>query len=88
MVEEDTSIEDLEKARDDLIQIINDSMTEVDKAFLVSFKSMIPDWSLLDGKNIENMPAVKWKQHNLKKMDPLKHNEALEKLKQKLYKSQ
>ena len=82
---EDISVEDLEETRDDLIQTINNAMTDKDKTFLVSFKNMAPDWSLLEGKNIENMPAVRWKQYNLKKMDPLKHNQALGQLEQKLY---
>ena len=85
MVEENVSVEALEKARADLIQIINESMTDKDKAFLVSFKNMAPDWSLLELDNIELMPAVQWKQYNLKKMETVKHKAALDQLKQKLY---
>lgn len=85
MVQENITIFELEQAREELIQTINGFMTKRDKAFLISFKNIMPEWDLLDLKNIEHLPAVQWKLYNLKKMDLLKQRQQLEMLKQKLY---
>jgi hypothetical protein len=84
----DVSVEELEETREDLIRQINTKMTEDEKQFLFSFKSMNPDWKLL-GMNIPgevaNIPSVRWKMHNLQQMPEAKHRLALEKLKRILW---
>ncbi len=51
-------------------------MTEDEKLFLVSFKEGKPNWELLGLSGIELLPAVKWKQLNLDKMNSDKRNNA------------
>jgi hypothetical protein len=77
------SLEELEAARKRLIAEINQSLTEDEKKFLISFKSMKPEWDLLGMGNIEqikSLPSVRWKLHNLQQMPERKHRQALEKL--------
>lgn len=76
----DVSLQELYNVRDQLIKEISSSLTQKEKEFLISFKSLKPDWSLLDLDGIQNLPAVKWKLQNLQRMDKKKFNLALQKL--------
>ncbi|HUH75115.1 MAG TPA: nucleotidyl transferase AbiEii/AbiGii toxin family protein [Chitinophagales bacterium] len=90
MTEINIPIEELEKAREDLIRVIHQNMTERERDFLLSFKHRNPNWELLgleDINNISSLPSVQWKLMNLKKMDNIKHAKALDKLKSVLYPS-
>lgn len=80
MEEEHVSLEELELTREQLIQRVNEELTEKEKQFLLSFKNKIPDWHLIEVDGVENLPAVKWKMINLKKMGTDKHKAAYEKL--------
>jgi len=60
-------------------------LTEAHKIFLLGFKKGNPDWSLLPFENIDQLPSVKWKMLNLKKMDKAKHLEAVKKLERSLH---
>jgi hypothetical protein len=42
------------------------------RRFLVSFERGEPDWSLLDVPGAPDLPAVKWRQHNLDKLSAAK----------------
>lgn len=53
---------------------------DIDLVYL-PMKSREPDWTLLNLKGVNNLPAIKWKQINLAKMPDDKHKQALEKLK-------
>ena len=57
------------------------SFTKEEKEFLITFKSLDPQWHLLGLKDVEQLPAVKWKLLNLEKMSKTKHQQAVEKLK-------
>lgn len=88
MAQVDVPLEQLEEARENLIQQINENMTENEKKFLLSFKNKTPDWNLLEMDNLEviaNLPSVRWKMINLQQMQPQKHKEAFEKLESILY---
>ncbi|MBC7525460.1 MAG: nucleotidyl transferase AbiEii/AbiGii toxin family protein [Flavobacterium sp.] len=88
MAQVDVAIEQLEEAREDLIEQINTQMTENEKKFLLSFKNKTPDWSLMEMDNVEviaNLPSVRWKMINLEQMPLQKHKEAFEKLQQVLF---
>ena len=61
-----------------VLAALNDSQRE----FLLGFKSGIPNWNLLPFNNIQELPAVRWKQQNLEKMDVIKKRQAMEKLQQ------
>lgn len=76
MAEQDVSLEELEAAREQLVEVINASLTDQERDFLLSFKNQAPDWSLLGLEGVKQLPAVRWKLHNLTKMNDAKHAEA------------
>ncbi len=84
MEQETVSLEELELTREQLIRLVNESLTEKEKRFLLSFKNKLPDWSLLKLQGVKYLPAVNWKLINLKRMDPRKHKAAYEKLQEVL----
>ena len=59
---------DLERARVELIDQVNRSLTRADKEFLIAFKKGDPDWDHLSVSHISDLPAVRWKLHNLDQM--------------------
>lgn len=75
---------ELEEAREMLVKKLQQEITEDEKAFLISFKEGNPDWSLLGLEGIEHLPAVRWKQINLDKLDKARRQAAVEKLKRAL----
>lgn len=76
MTEQAVELADLESTRVQLVNLINSSLTHNERAFLLSFKARKPDWSLLGLPGVENLPAIQWKQINLAKMAPGKHEQA------------
>jgi len=77
------SVEDLEAVRERMVKLINESLTPEEKQFLLSFKNKQPEWSLLGLPNVEEiaqLPSVKWKILNLKKMEVARHQLLYEKL--------
>jgi len=55
-------------------------MTQEERQFIVSVKEGKTQWDLLGVPGIENLPAVRWKLQNIRRMAPRKHQEALRKL--------
>lgn len=84
MTEKNLTQNELEDARQKLVEVINASLTDQERQFLMSFKSRLPQWELLEMEGIEQLPAVRWKMQNLAKMSDEKHAEAYRKLKQVL----
>ena len=80
MAQESVSLEALESTREQLIRLINTELQENEKQFLLSFKNKNPDWSLINLKGVESLPAVKWKLINLENMSTDKHKAAYKKL--------
>ena len=80
MTQVNVPLKELEDIRETLISDLNAALTDEEKRFLLSFKSLAPDWALLGLPNIEALPAVRWKMINLGKMDKGKHSQALKKL--------
>ena len=79
---------DYEEARHNLIQQVNDSLTETDREFLLSFENDEPDWGKCCAGDLNSYPSVKWKLQNiakLKKDNPKKHRAGLEKLRTFLF---
>ncbi len=74
-------LEVLEETRVELISTIHSKLTKNHRKFLIGFKEGNPDWSLLPFENIVELPSVKWKILNLKKMPKAKRYEAIRKLK-------
>lgn len=75
------SYEELVSARKMLIDTIQTDLTHHERQFLVSIKEGEPSWSLLPIPGIEKLPALQWKLINIRKMDQVKHQQAIEKLK-------
>jgi predicted nucleotidyltransferase component of viral defense system len=71
---------DLEASRDGLMERLKTLLSDQDAQFLLSFKRKHPDWSLLPLKDVEALPAVRWKLQNLEKMPATRHAEAVGKL--------
>lgn len=63
-----------------LVKQINRQITADEWAFLISFKSKVPEWDLLGIKGAQDMPAVKWKLANLARMRNDDHTDALRRL--------
>jgi predicted nucleotidyltransferase component of viral defense system len=60
---------DLEKAREALIANIVGKMPADHRRFMISFEKGQPDWSLLNIPGAAELPAVRWRQINLDKLD-------------------
>ncbi|MBN3584852.1 nucleotidyl transferase AbiEii/AbiGii toxin family protein [Algoriphagus aestuarii] len=78
MSSEPFSYEDFEKTREELVNIIHQSLTDKDKEFLLSFGEGTPNWEIYD---FGHFPAVDWKLQNLEKLknsNPEKHEAFLE----------
>lgn len=75
--------QDYEEARRKLIRQVNDSLTETDREFLLSFEDGEPNWGKCCAGDLSRYPSVKWKLQNiakLKKNNPQKHKAGMEKL--------
>ena len=82
------SYKNFEVTRQSLINELNQSFEDDDKEFLLSFKSGNPKWSLIPESILKELPAIKWKMKNLKKLiesNPEKHQKQYKALKEKLY---
>ncbi len=84
MIAEDVTLEELQAARDHLVSTLQSELTTKERAFIISVKEGHPRWDLLPLEGIENLPAVKWKLLNIGKMDPSKHQNAVNKLRDHL----
>ena len=69
MTEEDVPLEELEAAREAMVTSLVSSMPEQHKKFLIGFEAGHPDWSLLSIRHVADLPAVRWRQINLDKLE-------------------
>lgn len=76
----DLTLEELYQAGKDLLTAIRRSLTDKDRQFLLSFKSGNPDWNTFFKPEVQNLPAIIWKQRNLEKLPAAKRIQALKKL--------
>jgi len=84
MVSFEVKYEKLVRGRETLVEEINKQITDGERTFLISFKEGRPKWELLGIDGVEKMPAVQWKLYNVRKMNPSKHKESVDKLKRVL----
>ena len=80
MTVEAVTVDELDRARSDLIAALHQRLDEREKAFLMSFKRGEPTWDLLGIAHAADLPAVRWKLQNLAQMAPEKHRKALDNL--------
>ena len=79
------SYEDYEITRQELIEKINNELTEDDKKFPLSFEQGEPDWDKCCAGDLSVYPSVKWKLKNilkLKNINPEKYVVGVEKLRE------
>lgn len=84
MTAQSVNYEELLAAREQYIAHLKASLTEPERAFLVSIKEGAPKWELMGIAGIDRLPAIQWKLINIGKMSAAKHADALNKLKEKL----
>ena len=84
MPAEPISLEDLERARAELIATLRARLGEREKEFLVSFKRGEPRWDLLGVEHAARLPAVRWKLRNLDRMGLAKRSAAVAELERAL----
>ena len=80
MTNENFTYDEFEKIRGELVLIVNNSLTDNEKDFLLSFAEGNPDWKDFD---YSKYPAIKWKQLNIKKLkedNPIKFRESIKKI--------
>ena len=85
MASSQVSLNELESVREKLVRDIHHLLSDKQKQFLMSFKKGEPDWGLLDRPAVEYLPAIRWKLQNIKNMQKLKHQAAINKLENVLY---
>jgi len=65
MTEEAVTLKELVEEREILITDIVGNMPDDHKKFLLSFERGEPDWKLIGLPKAAELPAIKWRQHNL-----------------------
>jgi len=80
MTEKPVTLDDLIRAREDMIAELVGRMPDEHRRFLASFKRGKPDWGILKIPHIEKLPAVRWRLQNLAKMDPNKRDQLINNL--------
>lgn len=75
------SLTELKETRKMLFNTVKTILTADERKFILSVKSGNPDWQLFPLNHVKDLPAVQWKLHNISRMEPRKHLEALRKLK-------
>lgn len=80
MTEEPVSLAELVEIQRRLPEELVSQLDEDERAFLLSMKRGEPDWTRLGFNRLEQLPALQWKLRNIRKMDPAKHREMLERL--------
>lgn len=80
MTEPPVILDELLKAREDLIGAIVGDMPAAHRRLLMSIKRGEPEWALLDLPGAEALPAVRWRLQNLAKLDGVKRAAFLSRL--------
>lgn len=68
MTEEAVPIEELLDAQRSMIAALIGGMPDQHRDFLIGFERGEPDWSLLKVPHVADLPAIRWRQHNLDKL--------------------
>ncbi len=76
----EVSLEELEAARLALVAALHAHIDDSVKAFLLSFKRGQPRWELLGVDHAPDLPAIRWKLHNLARMSATQRNAAIAEL--------
>jgi predicted nucleotidyltransferase component of viral defense system len=74
-------LDELVQTREKIIGLINSSLNQKEREFLISLKKGEPQWDLLAIPGVEKLPAIQWKLANIKKMKSDHHLKSVERLK-------
>ncbi|MDP1659899.1 MAG: nucleotidyl transferase AbiEii/AbiGii toxin family protein [Methylotenera sp.] len=85
MTIDEVSLESLRTTRTEMISRLHHALTEKDKQFLLAVKRGDADWSSFTLPEVQHLPAIQWKLHNLAKMQISKRKLALTALENALY---
>jgi predicted nucleotidyltransferase component of viral defense system len=85
MTDEPVGVEELTEVRKRLVETIHAALTNADREFLLSVKRGEPDWEAFPYPQARDLPAIRWKLHNLEQMSPQKRAEATRKLEAALH---
>ena len=80
MTETEISLETLLSTRSRLIEEVKEGMTENQKTFLVSFYKGDPEWKKLGIPGLNQLPAIRWRELNLRKAGPGTREEIVRRL--------
>ena len=80
MTTQEVSYESLLAVREDLINTLKKSLTKKDQEFLLGIKQGTVNGELLGLTGIELLPGIQWKLLNIKKMNKVAQQRALDKL--------
>lgn len=69
MTEQDVSIEELMETQNEMIEKLIAGMPDRHREFLIGFERGEPDWELLNIPHVADLPAVRWRQRNLDKLN-------------------
>ena len=82
MTREDVSLGSLTAIQRQLPERLVSSLDEDERAFLLALKDGRLDCDRLGIEGLDRLPALQWKLKNIRRMDPRKHREALDRLAQ------
>jgi hypothetical protein len=85
MAMQDVRVEELEETRSRLVNLIQGRLSDTHRKFLLTFKQGEPDWSLFSSHDAAQLPAVKWKLINIRRMTKAKHAAAVKNLERVLF---
>jgi len=68
-----------------MITALHSALTEKDKQFLLAVKHGDADWNSFVLPDVQHLPAIQWKLHNLAQMQVDKRKQSLEALRAALY---
>ena len=80
MTRSEVSLDDLLQIQRNLANSLIRALDDAKREFLVSIKRGEPEWDRLGIEHLAQLPAIQWKLINVRKMDPAKHKEALDRL--------
>ena len=80
MTRTEVSLDDLLEVQRNLADSIIRALDDEEKEFLVSIKNGEPKWDLLGIDHLDQLPSIRWKLINIRRMDPAKHKTALDRL--------
>lgn len=84
MSDRDVPLNVLLDVREKLIDNLVGHMPQEHRQFLLSFEKGTPEWQLLGLDGVERLPAVRWRQQNLDKLDKKKRSALVVKLEEVL----